>query len=103
MSVAATARVIELCACVGWCKCAPCLHYCQGTSNVIFAYAIDLSSIFYSKITVIHDTSRQIKQRSHIGKIFALWHLAIAITSKYFEHTYINLLKVIQLPVMHNV
>ena len=75
---------------MGRCKCVPCLHYFQGTSKVIFAYAINLSSIFYSKITVINDTSKQIKQRLHIGKIFALWHLAVAITSKYFEYTYVK-------------
>ena len=60
------------------------------TFKVIFAYAIELSSIYYSKIAVIHDISEQIKQRVHIGTIFARWHLAMAITSKYFEYTFIN-------------
>ena len=31
--------------------------------------------------TIIHDISKQIEQRTHIGKIFARWYLAIAITS----------------------
>ena len=60
------------------------------TFKVIFAYAIELSSIYYSKITVIHDISEQIKQRVHIGTVFARWHLAMAITCKYFEYTFIN-------------
>ena len=33
-------------------------------------------------IHVIHDFSKQIKQRTRIGKIFARWHLVIAITTK---------------------
>ena len=35
----------------------------------------------FSWITVIHDISKQTEQRMHIGKIFAHWHLAIAITT----------------------
>ena len=31
---------------------------------------------------VIHDISKQIEQGARIGKIFARWHLAIAITSE---------------------
>ena len=34
---------------------------------------------------LIHDISKQIKQRAHIGKIFARWHIAIAITSITFK------------------
>ena len=60
------------------------------TFKVIFAYAIELSSIYYSKFTVIYDISEQIKQRVYIGTIFARWHLAMAITSKYFKYTFIN-------------
>ena len=33
-------------------------------------------------VTVIHDFSKQIKQSTRIGKIFARWHLVIAITTK---------------------
>ena len=50
-------------------------------SKDMFSYAIELSSIYFSEITVINDTSKQIEQRVHTGKIFARWHLAIAITS----------------------
>ena len=60
------------------------------TFKVIFAYAIELSSIYYLKLTVIHYISEQIKQRVRISKIFVRWHLAMAITSKYFEYTFIN-------------
>ena len=34
---------------------------------------------------VIHDISKQIAQRARIGKIFARWHLAIAMTSNKFS------------------
>ena len=34
---------------------------------------------------VIHDISKQIEQRARIEKIFARWHLAIAITSEYLQ------------------
>ena len=51
--------------------------------KVMFAlYTIELSSVYFSStITVFHDISKQIQQRARIGKIFARWHLAIAITS----------------------
>ena len=39
-----------------------------------------LSLHYFSYITVIHDISKQIEQRANIDKIFARWHLAIAIT-----------------------
>ena len=55
---------------VGWCLCAPC-----------FKFAIELSSIYFSSITVSYDISKQNQQRARIGKIFARWHLAIAIAS----------------------
>ena len=35
----------------------------------------------FLSITVFHDILKQIQQRLRIGKIFARWHLAIAITS----------------------
>ena len=35
----------------------------------------------FLSITVFHDIFKQIQQRLRIGKIFARWHLAIAITS----------------------
>ena len=37
------------------------------------------------RITVILDISKQIEQRTRIGKIFARWHLAIALTSLYLS------------------
>ena len=55
--------------------CVPLLYVCN-ISN-----AIELGSIHFSSITVFHDISKQIQQRARIGKIFARWHLAIAITS----------------------
>ena len=36
-------------------------------------------------LKVIHDISKQTEQRARIGKIFARWHLAIAITSNKFS------------------
>ena len=56
--------------------CVPLLYVCN-----IFN-AIELSSIHFSSITVFHDISKQIQQRARIGKIFARWHLAIALTSE---------------------
>ena len=53
----------------------PCVYVCN-----IFN-AIELSSINFLSITVFHDISKQIQQRARIGKIFARWHLAIALTS----------------------
>ena len=40
-----------------------------------------IGSSYFSSITLFHDISKQIQQRARIGKIFARWHLAIAITS----------------------
>ena len=52
------------------------LHHFQ----VIFVNTIELSSIYFSSIKEF-DISKQIQQHSRIGKIFAHWHLAIAIAS----------------------
>ena len=49
---------------------------------------IELGSIYFSSVTVFHDISKQIQQRSCIGKIFARWHLVIAITSYYYYYYY---------------
>ena len=72
------------CACVrywpgrGLVYVCPLLYVCSNHN------AVELSSIYFSSITVFHDTSKQIQQRAGIGKIFARWHLAaIAITSLY--------------------
>ena len=40
----------------------------------------ELNSIYFINYCISH-ISKQIKQRTRIGKIFARWHLAIAITS----------------------
>ena len=37
------------------------------------------------QITVILDISKQIEPRTRMGKIFARWHLAIALTSLYLS------------------
>ena len=47
--------------------------------------AVELSYIYFSSITLFHDISKQIRQCARIGEIFARWHLAIAITGKYFR------------------
>ena len=40
----------------------------------------ELNSIYFINYCISH-ISKQIKQRTRIGKIYARWHLAIAITS----------------------
>ena len=69
---------------VGWCMCAPCYEFALVCIifTLIFAYAIELSSIYFSSIPVFQDISKKIQQRVRIGKIFARWHLAIATTNK---------------------
>ena len=54
--------------------------------KVIFAYAIELRLNYFSIITVMCDISKQTEQRARIAKIFAPWHLAIAITSNKCIH-----------------
>ena len=63
---------------VGWCMCAPCFKFALFQCNRI---KLDL----FSSITVFHDISKQIQQCARIGEICARWHLAIAITGKYFR------------------
>ena len=46
--------------------------------------AIELRSIYFFINYLFYDISKQIQQRARIGKIFARWHLAIAITSLQF-------------------
>ena len=75
--VAATSRLIWLCA---------CMRYWPGRGLVYVApnfNVIELSSIYFLSITVFHDISKQIQQRARTGKIFARWHLAIAIAGVY--------------------
>ena len=45
-------------------------------------HATELSSIYFSSIAVFHDISKQTQKRARVGKIFARWHLVIAITSR---------------------
>ena len=54
---------------------------CGPFALSLHSNANELSSICLSSITVFHDISKQIQQRARIGKIFARWHLTIAITS----------------------
>ena len=75
LSVAATALMIWLCACVRYWPVVPLdlsLHYFQCNW---------ISSIYFSLITVFQDISQQIQHCVGIGKILARWHLAIAIAS----------------------
>ena len=67
---------------IGWCYMCPLLWVCT-IFKVIFAYAIELSVIYFWSIAVFRDISKQIQQPARIGKIFARWHLGIAITSTY--------------------
>ena len=54
---------------------------CVPFALSLHSNAKELSSICLSSVTVFHDISKQIQQRARIGKIFARWHLTIAITS----------------------
>ena len=61
------------------CVCVPLalsLHYFQCTRIKLNLFSLN---------TVFHDMSKQIQQRAPIGKIFARWHLAIAITSRGYK------------------
>ena len=44
-----------------------------------FACAIGLRTNVLSQVNIIYDISKQTEQRARMGKIFARWHLAIAI------------------------
>ena len=46
-----------------------------------YAYSCRICLLESFIVTVIHDISKQIKHRARISKIFARWHLAIAVTS----------------------
>ena len=61
---------------VGWCMCVLCFKFAP------FSMQSNHLNIYFSSVTVFHDISKQVQQRTRIGKIFARWHLAIAITSK---------------------
>ena len=58
--------------------CAPCFKF------ALFSMQSNYVQSIFSLITVFYDISKQIQQRQRIGKIFASWHLAIAITSLQF-------------------
>ena len=77
----ATARLMWLCACVGYWPGRGLVYAVCTIFKVIFANAIELSSIYFSSIIVFHDISKQNQQLARIRKIFARWHLVIAITS----------------------
>ena len=50
-------------------------------SFATYAYSCRIYLLESFIVTVIHDISKQIKHRARISKIFARWHLAIAVTS----------------------
>ena len=43
--------------------------------------AVELSSLYFSSVTVFLNISKQIRQRTRVGTLFARWHSARAITS----------------------
>ena len=51
-------------------------------SFATYAYSCRICLLECFTVTVIHDIFKQIKQSTRIGKIFAHWHLAKAITSE---------------------
>ena len=59
-----------------------CTYSCR-ICPLEFLLILGLKTIKKFQITVIHELSKQIEQRTRIGKIFACWHLAIALTSLY--------------------
>ena len=56
------------------------MHEVKARLWVGVCVPLELSSIYFSS-TVFHDISKQIQQHARIGKMFAHWHLVIAITS----------------------
>ena len=50
-------------------------------SFATYVYCSGVCPLNFFIVTAIHDISKQIKQCTCIGKIFGLWHLAIATTS----------------------
>ena len=60
--------------------------------KVIFAYAIELRLNYFSIITVICDISKQTEQRARIAKIFAPWHLSIAMSSIWYILMYLYIM-----------
>ena len=83
LSMAATARLIWLCACVRYWPGRGLVYVCPLLYVCTVFNATESSSIYFLSITVIHDISKQIQQRARFGKIFVRWHLPIAITSTY--------------------
>ena len=59
----------------------PWVVVCVPLALSLHSNANELSSICLSPITVFHDISKQNQQCARIGKIFARWHLTIAINS----------------------
>ena len=57
-------------------------HWVDSFATYAYSCCICLLEFFYCHRMIIHDFSKQIKQSTPIGKIFARWHLVIAITSK---------------------
>ena len=74
-------RIHEPCACL-WVPCSSCPQPIIGWIHLQHTHiAVAFACWNFVIVTVIHDFSKQIKEGTRIGKIFAHWHLAIAITS----------------------
>ena len=52
---------------------------CRLDSFTTYVYSCRICLLDFYIVMIIHDISKQIKQRAHIGKVFACWHFKIAI------------------------
>ena len=76
-------RIHEPCACLWVPACSSCPQPIIGWIHLQHTHiAVAFACWNFFIVTVIHDFSKQIKQSTRIGKIFARWHLVIAITTK---------------------
>ena len=76
-------RIHEPCACLWVPACSSCPQPIIGWIHLQHTHILVAFPCWnFFIVTVIHDFSKQIKQRTRIGKIFARWHLVIAITTK---------------------
>ena len=75
-------RIHEPCVCL-WVPCSSCPQPIIGWIHLQHTHiAVAFACWNFFIVTIIHDFSKQIKQSTRIGKIFARWHLVIAVTSK---------------------
>ena len=76
-------RIHEPCACLWVPACSSCPQPIIGWIYLQHTHiAVAFACWNFFIVTVIHDFSKQIKQSTRISKIFARWHLVIAITTK---------------------